>query len=134
MTSDERALQAWFTELARCVNDTDFPAGRRLFADDIVSFGTFTTLMHGLEDYATQQWPHVWPHVQHFRFATDMHIRIVGDTAWAVATWDSEGINADGTTFDRPGRTTMIFDKRHGTWVGVHSHFSLSPKQSLKAD
>ena len=74
MTSDERALQAWFTELARCVNDTDYPAGRRLFADDVVSFGTFTTLMHGLEDYATQQWPHVWPHVQHFRFATDMHM------------------------------------------------------------
>ncbi len=83
MTSDERALQAWFTELARCVNDTDFPAGRRLFADDIVSFGTFTTLMHGLEDYATQQWPHVWPYVQHFRFGP----AISRWTRWSVARW-----------------------------------------------
>lgn len=131
MIPDDQAIHDWFAELARCVNATDFASGRKLFADDIVSFGTFTTLMHGLDDYATQQWPNVWPHVQHFRFNAPKHIRIVGDTAWAACTWDSEGINADGTTFDRPGRTTMVFEKRHGRWLGVHSHFSLVPKPGL---
>ena len=130
---DEHAIRTWFTTLADCVNRTDYVTGRTLFADDIVSFGTWTALMHGLEHYATQQWPNVWPNVQNFRFRDDMHIRIIGTTAWAVATWDSEGIDSDGTTFDRPGRTTMIFEKRNGNWLGVHSHFSLLPKASLKA-
>jgi ketosteroid isomerase-like protein len=132
MSPDEQALHAWFDELARCVNATDFQAGRKLVADDIVSFGTFSVLMHGLEDYITQQWHNVWPNVQNFRFHDEKHIRIVGDTAWAVCTWDSEGINPDGSTFERPGRATMVFEKRHGQWVGVHSHFSLFPKRSIQ--
>lgn len=133
MTQDEQAIRDWFAELARCVNATDFTAGKRLCADDIISFGTYTTLMRGLDAYSAQQWTNVWPNVQNFRFRQEMYIKIVDDTAWAVATWDSEGINTNGTTFDRPGRTTMIFEKRHGQWLGVHSHFSLYPKQSLQA-
>ena len=31
-----------------------------------------------------------------------------------------------GLRFDRPGRATMVFHKRNGTWLGVHTHLSLN--------
>jgi len=43
------------------------------------------------------------------------------------APWDSLGVRPDGTTFSRPGRLTIAFEKRDGRGLARHTHFSLSP-------
>ena len=51
-----------------------------------------------------------------------------GETIEAgVATWTSTGFHEDGTPFHRPGRATVILERRDGQWLSVHTHFSLNP-------
>ena len=55
--------------------------------------------------------------------------------ATVVAPWTSTGYHQDGSTFDRPGRATMIFSKQNGAWLCTHSHMSLNrgvPQQTLR--
>ncbi len=49
------------------------------------------------------------------------------DRAWVAAPGDSLGVRPDGTTFSRPGRLTIAFEKRDGRWLARHTHCSLSP-------
>ncbi|MBF8285470.1 MAG: SnoaL-like protein, partial [Anaerolineales bacterium] len=39
----------------------------------------------------------------------------------------SIGFRADGAPFPRPGRVTVIFERRDGALLAVHTHFSLYP-------
>jgi hypothetical protein len=54
----------------------------------------------------------------------------------AMATWASTGYHEDGSTFDRPGRCTIVLRRNSvdAPWYGVHGHFSLKrgvPQQSF---
>ncbi len=55
-------------------------------------------------------------------------VGFAGDRAWIAAPWTSRGTRADGTTFPRPGRCTIAFERRDGRWLAVHTHFSLTPQ------
>jgi ketosteroid isomerase-like protein len=50
--------------------------------------------------------------------------------ATVIAPWTSTGYHADGQSFPRPGRATMVFSKvlsdQAGGWLCVHSHMSLN--------
>ena len=50
----------------------------------------------------------------------DQHMAVL------VAPWTSTGYHPDGTTFDRPGRATMVFLQGDEGWTCVHSHMSLN--------
>jgi len=50
--------------------------------------------------------------------------------AWGIATWTSTGFHENGTSFHRPGRATVILERRNHHWVSVHTHFSLNPGTS----
>jgi len=50
-----------------------------------------------------------------------------GAMAVAITPWTSTGFHGDGSTFDRPGRATIVLAKQpDGRWLGVHSHMSLA--------
>jgi hypothetical protein len=42
--------------------------------------------------------------------------------------WTSIGIDAVGNRFDRPGRATIVLERKAlaEPWVGTHTHFSLA--------
>jgi ketosteroid isomerase-like protein len=90
----------------------------------------------GLAAWQATQWDNVWPRTSDFRFDTDAtHVLVSADVTMAtvVAPWTSTGYAQDGTTFDRPGRATMIFTQENGAWLCTHSHMSLNrgvPQQS----
>jgi len=106
----------------------DFDGGRTLCAPELLAFGTRAEIADGLDAVVENQWRHVWPVIRDFtvRIAEARGV-IVGDAAWVAAPWDSLGTRDDGTTYRRPGRLTVAFERRQGHWLAVHTHFSLSP-------
>ena len=124
---------AWLEAFADRVRARDLDGGRRFFAPGATGFGTRAARVDGLDDLVEQQWRPVWTSTRGFRF--DVEDALVataadGSQTTVAATWSSEGVTGDGTTFDRAGRATLVLVPDPGSPVGlvaVHSHFSEDP-------
>ena len=133
-----QAIRDWFAAFGRHVDAVDFAAGRALFAEDAMGFGTFTDVIEGRENLEREQWRAVWPTIEDFRFDLDsLRAGVSGDRrlAFAVLTFSSTGLDAQGGRFPRPGRVTVLFGRESpgDPWSAVHSHISLHrgvPQQS----
>jgi catechol 2,3-dioxygenase-like lactoylglutathione lyase family enzyme/ketosteroid isomerase-like protein len=121
-------LREWLRQLQTCVRAQDFAGGRALCAPELLAFGTRAEMVEGLEQVMEQQWRPVWPRIRDFTIDADKaRGAIQGDRGWVAARWDSLGARPDGSTFARPGRLTILFERRAGRWLAIHTHFSLSP-------
>ena len=126
MPSDD--IRDWFRELQACVRAVDYDRAERIFAPDVVGFGTYAGVAAGRPTLRREQWSHIWPHIRDFTFRLDeLRGGAEGDLAWAICPWDSLGLRTDGSTFARPGRATVILARRDGRWLALHTHFSLYP-------
>ncbi|MEZ5219571.1 MAG: nuclear transport factor 2 family protein [Ilumatobacteraceae bacterium] len=109
------------------------------FDADVSAFGTYSDVLHGLDELHARQWSRVWPTIEDFAFdlaATEVLVSPDGVQAVLVAPWTSTGIAEDGSRFDRPGRATIVVRRTatDAAWFGVHTHFSLArgvPQQSF---
>ncbi len=125
---DRREIDDWFQTLERCVRAVDYPSARALFAPDVVAFGTRAEVVVGLASLQAQQWSRVWPFIRDFAFdLAQLRWGWFGTGGWAVATWTSTGFRPDGSSFRRPGRATVLFERREGRLQAIHTHFSLAP-------
>lgn len=123
-----KAVEAWFARLSRYCASVDYDSARAIFADDVVSFGTRAGVVSGLDRLVVEQWRGIWPNITDFRIdLASVHSGGAGDLAWGVAAWTSTGYDEQHCPFHRPGRATVVLERRGGTWLCVHSHFSLSP-------
>jgi ketosteroid isomerase-like protein len=128
-------VEGWFHQLERCVRTVDFEGARPIFAEEAVGFGTYGAMLDGLDALVAGQWQQIWPNIEGFTFDVDS-LRFGaacpdeggGKLVWAICRWDSVGHDANGTTFDRPGRATVILERRDGTLKALHTHFSLVPR------
>lgn len=131
ITSDDprTAVGEWFARLSRYCANVDYDAARAIFAADVVSFGTKAEVVTGLDRLVAEQWRGIWPNISDFRIdPASVHGGGVGNLAWGVASWASTGYDAEGRPFHRPGRATIVLERRAGgAWLCVHSHFSLNP-------
>jgi ketosteroid isomerase-like protein len=125
--------EQWLHSFEAAVRTRDFAAGRTMFADDAVAFGTWARAVAGLDNIIREQWQNVWPRIRDFRFDADALVRATGDSAWIAAGGQTEVTGPDGRPFARPGRGTFVLERRDGKWLAVHSHFSLLPSQSEAA-
>ena len=124
----ERELRGWLDAFAAAVRDIDFEAGKKLFASDVVGFGTVGVQLCGLDTLVASQWKRVWGVTSGFCFDADAAtIRVHGDVAWLAVPWASRTGVADRGPLDRKGRATYILERRDGRWLAVHSHHSLDP-------
>lgn len=127
----------WLQTFASFVRDVDYESARPLFHHDVIAFGTHRDVIASLEQWVTSQWDNVWPKTSHFEFdLAQTKILIAGDASMAtvIAPWTSTGYHRDNSTFDRPGRATMVFHWQTNDWVCVHSHMSLNrgiPQESF---
>ena len=129
MGNDEREIRQWLEEFADAVRDVDYELGKTMFGADVVGFGTYASMLVGLEALVEGQWKNIWGVTRGFRFRLDeMHFGVVNDDAWVAVPWDSEGQNPDGSWYERPGRATIILERRDGRWVAIHTHLSLYPR------
>jgi len=123
-----RAIREWFQALERSVRQVDYQAMRQHFAQDVLSFGTRADVVSGLDALVANQWSGIWSKIRDFTIRFEqLHWGASGDLAWGIAPWNSTGFHPDGTSFPRPGRATVIFERHNGKWLAVHTHFSLSP-------
>jgi ketosteroid isomerase-like protein len=123
-----QAIREWFQTLERSVRRVDYPTMRQYFAPDVLSFGTRAEVVSGLDALVANQWSGIWPNIRDFTINFEqLHWGTSGDLAWGIAPWNSTGFHPDGTSFPRPGRATVIFERRHGKWLATHTHFSLFP-------
>jgi len=127
----------WLERFAGYVRDVDYAAARPLFHPDILAFGTHRDIIEGLASWQSTQWSNVWPRTSDFWFDTAAaRVLVSSDATMAcvIVPWMSTGYHQDGTTFERPGRATMVFHNEVGAWLCTHSHMSLNrgvPQQSF---
>jgi ketosteroid isomerase-like protein len=120
-------IRCWLADFARAVREVDYEAGRRMFAPEVIGFGTVNEMLHGLDALESRQWRSVWGITRGFDFDySTAQIDVFGERASAIALWSSQGRNDRGW-FDRHGRATFLFALRGGEWRAVHSHLSLAP-------
>ncbi len=124
----QEAAEQWFAGLEKCCSTVDYDSAEAIFADDVVSFGTKTQIVSGLETLRKNQWEGIWGNIADFKIVSESVQGFgEGDIAWGVATWTSTGFDESHQPFDRPGRATVTLARRGGTWLATHTHFSLNP-------
>jgi ketosteroid isomerase-like protein len=127
---DLDSVRDWFRKLSGYVNAADFKSFHALVHEDFVAFGTFADFVAGRDAVENNQWRNVWPRISDFQFRLDdVRAMVSPDRLFAVglAIFDSTGYREDGTSFDRPGRATVTFDREKvgDPWIANHSHMSL---------
>jgi ketosteroid isomerase-like protein len=123
------SVMAWLRDFAACVRARDFDRGRILCSQNIVSFGTVVHIAVGLEQLINQQWSCIWNATRDFDFDYEhMHIGASDDLAWVALPWASRGFAADGSSYLREGRATIVLRREHDGWRGIHTHFSIRPR------
>lgn len=124
----EAAVAAWFERLGAHCAAGEYGPARAIVAPDVVSFGTKADVVTGLDHLQENQWEGIWPYIEGFGFDEgSVHAAGQGDVAWGVATWESVGFDESGEPFHRPGRATVVLERRGEDWLAVHTHFSLFP-------
>jgi ketosteroid isomerase-like protein len=123
-------LREWLDRFAVCVREVDYAAARPFWHPDIVIFGTYQELVKSLSAWNERQWDNVWPRTADFCFDLANALFMAssdGTMAVAIVPWTSTGFHEDRTTFERPGRATIVLSRQpDGRWLGVHSHMSLA--------
>ena len=126
--TDNTIILDWLAEMQSCVRAVDYDRAEHSFASDVVAFGTFEGVVTGRQSLRAAQWSQVWPTIRDFTFRlAELQGGSEGDLAWGVCPWDSTGRRPDGSAFARPGRMTVILQRREGRWLAIHTHFSLFP-------
>lgn len=127
-----QAVLTWLDVFSGCVRDVDYASATPLWHPDVLAFGTHRDVMQGLETAIAMQWDNVWPKTSDFRFdLAATQVLAAGDMAVVVAPWTSTGYHLDGSTFDRPGRATLVLTldgepALMDGWRCIHSHLSLN--------
>jgi ketosteroid isomerase-like protein len=127
---DVALVRRWFQRLQLCVQSVDFVSARPLFAEDIITFGSFNPFTIGREATEEEQWRTVWGRIDRFRWRLDeLRTILSGDrcTVVGMAAFDSTGYTDSGTPYERPGRATVVL--RRGALgedlVAQHMHVSM---------
>ena len=124
-------IRDWLAEMQSCVRAVDYDRAERIFAPEVVAFGTFEGVIVGREALRAAQWSNVWPTIRDFTFRqAELHHGSDGELAWGICPWDSTGRRPDGSMFARPGRMTVILQRRESRWLAIHTHFSLFPAKT----
>lgn len=134
---DRTFFLEWLKTFSQYVHNVDYQSAKPLFHKEVIAFGTHRDVIASLEQWVDSQWDKVWPRTSDFAFELEKTKILVADDgsmATVVAPWTSTGYHPDGTSFDRPGRATMVFHDQSENWICVHSHMSLNrgiPQESF---
>jgi len=128
--ADHASLKAWMDAFGAEIDALEFSKARGRFDPRVVTFSTFMDVVSGIDQFENEQWRKVWPSASGFRWHTEkMRSAVSPDRlmAFVATTWGSTGYHEDGSTFDRPGRATLVLvrDKIDAPWRGLHVHVSL---------
>jgi ketosteroid isomerase-like protein len=122
------AIAEFFQRLSIDCANVDFDSTEPMFAEDVYSFGTKATIVQGRSPLRRDQWQGIWPNIEDFRIDLEQIHGGGNDTlAWGMAPWHSTGFDEQGNAFARPGRASVVLERRGDHWEVIHTHFSLAP-------
>ena len=103
-----------------------------MFHPQVVGYGSSTDAVYSIDHLIERQWQKIWPHIDRFSFDDDRLECDLSDNECLASVrtkWMSVGYRPDGTSFDRPGRVTIVLvrDNPSSVWKAKHTHFSLNP-------
>lgn len=132
LEEDRRSVAEWFVRWGELVANVDVKRVRGMFAEDAFAFGSKVEMARSREILEAEQWRHVWPTMENYRYDLDtLELAVSPDRlmATAAAIFHSTGFHKDGTSFERPGRVTAaLFRNAVGApWYAAHTHVSLKP-------
>ncbi len=107
-------IRRWLQRLQLHVQSVDFVGARPLFADDLITFGSFNPFTIGREANEEEQWRTVWGRIDRFRWRLDELRTILSAdrlTAVAMAVFGSTGYSEEGIPYDRLGRATIVLGR-----------------------
>lgn len=119
----------WLKEWERLINAVDFEGARPLFAESVVSFGTFAEVLYGLDQLEALQWRKIWPTITDFKFEVPKILFFKDDPGIAtlVVLWHSKGKTKNGGWYRRKGRATLVLKNEKSGLRCIHSHLSMEP-------
>jgi len=123
------SVKIWMATFAQAVRDRRTDKGKKLFAENVIGFGTRTNMVKDRSSLIENQWTPVWHATSSFNFDYDNAIIDIYDNiAWVATTWISE-LDNDGpkTGVKRFGRCTLILSRNGEGWKAIHTHFSVRP-------
>ena len=137
--TDHFTIRLWFQVWEKQVQNKDFESAKKLFENDVVSFGTWMNVVEGLDKLYSDQWKNIWPTINNFKFVSNtLFIQISPDRLLAnsILVWNSTGYKKNGNSFKRNGRATVVLKRSNldNSWKGIHTHFSLNrgiPQESF---
>ena len=137
--TDHISIGLWFQVWEKQVQNKDFESAKKLFENDVVSFGTWMNVVEGLDKLYSDQWKNIWPTINNFKFVSNtLFIQISPDRLLAnsILVWNSTGYKKNGNSFKRNGRATVVLKRSNldNSWKGIHTHFSLNrgiPQESF---
>ena len=129
---DRESVAAWYRMWGQRVAAVNFKAGREMFTEDAIAFGTKVTMMTSREALEREQWRAIWPTIEDYAYdLATLHVVVSPDRLMAMGAtiFRSTGIHQDGTKFERNGRATVTLQRTAvgAPWVCNHSHLSLTP-------
>ena len=137
--TDHISIRLWFQIWEKQVQNSDFETAKNLFANNVISFGTWMNVVEGLNKLYSNQWKNIWPTISDFKFLTNtLYIQISPDRLLAnsILVWNSTGYKKNGNSFKRNGRASVVLKRSNldNSWKGIHTHFSLNrgiPQESF---
>ena len=122
-------LEKWLKHFAEIVRQRDYVAARRLFDNEVVSFGTVCFRADNLDALVTKQWRAAWTITKDFDFDyTSARVLLEGSQAVVVSSWSATGVKRDGGEVKCRGRATIVLHNDVRGWRALHTHYSLWPE------
>jgi uncharacterized protein (TIGR02246 family) len=130
---DNSAIDLLVTQMLGAWQAGDAEAMHKFYTDDVaVVSGGWEPPLFGWTNYAAAYRAQMAQATGSRLERTNSFIKVMGDTAWVTYQWQYIG-NVAGKTIQAFGHTTLVLQKRAGTWLIVLNHTSAIPTDTQPA-
>lgn len=114
----------WLGDFQKAIQHEDYPAGRRLFHQNVVAFGTSVNRADSLDYLEERQWKDRWPRNHHFQYLIQTARVVPSPGMFVVAVEWKCPSSLIVRRPPRSGRATIVLADFEGKLLCVHSHHS----------
>lgn len=134
MLPDNAGIDMAVTQMLGAWQADNVEGMRKFYADDVVVVsGGWEQPLIGWENYARAYQAQMARSSGSRLERTNSYIKVMGDTAWVTYQWQYVGV-VDGRTAQAWGHTSLVLQKRAGTWLIVLNHTSAIPTDQPPAE
>jgi uncharacterized protein (TIGR02246 family) len=125
--TDAQAIDLMISQMLGAWQVGDVEAMHKYYADDLTAIsGAWEPPLFGWQNYA-HAYQAQRAQLQGGRLErTNTYTKLMGDLAWVTYQWDFTG-EVEGNLVSAVGHTTLLLQKRAGSWIIILNHTSAVP-------